>query len=144
MKSWRPLTLILIVMLVGGCATIVDGGGQVIAVNTYPSGATCAFERDGDRIGVISSTPGSLAVDKSRKTILVTCRKLGYQSVMGSDASQPDGAIFGNLLFGGPIGLIVDLATGADYHYGSSIYVTFPAPLPPVALSAPLPNAPGS
>jgi hypothetical protein len=42
--------------------------------------------------------------------------------------SRPDGAIFGNIVIGGLIGLLVDLGTGADHNYGSTITVTFPPP----------------
>ncbi len=143
MKPWRCLLPAVLAVLTGGCATIVDGGGQVISVNTVPSGASCTFDRNGHRIGMIASTPGTLAVDKSRKTIVVTCDKPGYQTVMGSDASQAGGMIFGNLIFGSVIGVIVDLATGADYEYGSSIFVTFPPKLSPVAQMPPPSGAPG-
>jgi hypothetical protein len=114
--------------LTAGCATILEGDGQVISVNNFPTGATCTFNRDGQIIGAISSTPGSLAVDKSRKTIVVTCEKSGYPPVVGSDVSHADGAIYANILFGGLIGLLVNLATGADHYYGSTINVTFPPP----------------
>jgi hypothetical protein len=132
MRPWRCLPVAL-VAFTGGCATIIDGGAQVITVTTVPSGASCAFDRDGERIGVISNTPGSLGVDRSRKAIVVTCEKPGYEPVAGSDVSQADGAIFGNILFGGLIGAAVDLATAAEYHYGSTIIVTFPEPRPRVA-----------
>jgi len=69
--------------------------------------------------------------------------KPGYQTVMGSDASQAGEMIFGNLIFGGVIGMIVDLATGADYEYGSSIFVTFSRDCPPVAQMLPSRGAPG-
>ncbi len=108
--------------LTAGCATIVNGGGQTIAVNTYPSGALCRFTRGGRELGVISSTPGSLAVDKSRKTLLVTCTKPGYQPIVASDPSAEDGTIYASLLFTGPFA-VVDLMTAADYEYRSIINV---------------------
>lgn len=131
MRLWRHL-LVLLVAFTSGCATIVEGGAQVITVTTIPSGASCTFDRDGQRIGVIFDTPGSLAVDSSRKAIVVTCEKPGYEPVAGSDVSQPDGAIFSNILLAlaAPIGLIVDLEIAADYHYGATIIVTFPQPRP--------------
>ncbi len=106
----------------------MEGDGQVISVNTIPAGASCTFTRDGEVIGSITNTPGSLAVNKSRKTILVSCEKPGYQTIVGSDISRPDGAIFGNILIGGLIGLLVDLGTAADHNYGGTITVTFPPP----------------
>lgn len=141
--AWRGLLFPLLALLNGGCATVIDGGGQVISINTVPSGADCALVRDGTWIGQVVSTPGSIAVDPSRDTIVVTCAKPGYGAVVGSDAAVPKGQIFGNLLLG-PIGIpgaIVDLSTQADYAYGSNIMVTFPQTFP-VARYEPPPGAP--
>jgi hypothetical protein len=130
-KPWRCLPFLLVAFTTG-CATIVEGGAQVITVTTVPSGASCTFDRGGQRIGVIFDTPGSLAVNSSRTAIVVTCEKPGYEPVAGSDVSQSDGAIFSNILLAlaAPIGMIVDMSTEADYHYGATIIVTFPQPRP--------------
>ena len=89
--SWRGLVFPLLALLNGGCATVIDGGGQVISINTVPSGADCALVRDGTWIGQVVSTPGSIAVDPGRDTIVVTCAKPGYGAVVGSDAAVPKG-----------------------------------------------------
>ncbi len=128
MQRMHRFIPLLLAALLAGCATIVDGGGQVISVNSVPAGASCSFTRDGAQIGLVPSTPGSVAVDKSRKTIVVSCDKADYQTMVGSVASASDGAIWGNMLFGGLIGLAVDWATSADYYYGSNVTVTFAKP----------------
>ena len=123
LRSLLPFTALA---LTGGCATIVNGGGQVISVNTDPMGASCLLKRNGSRIGAISPTPGTFAVDKSRKTIVVTCEKPGYQPVMASNVAHSTFTVLGNIVFGWLIGVIVDELTGADYEYASTMNVDLP------------------
>jgi hypothetical protein len=109
--------MILAMSVLSGCATLVVGTSQTITVMTDPPGATCAFDRDAKSAGAVSSTPGSLRVDRSSKELMVTCSKDGFQPVKTGDSSHFTGATFGNIIAGGLIGVVVDAASGADSGY---------------------------
>ncbi len=106
-----------------GCASIVEGTDQSVTVQTTPSGASCELKRDGEVIGVVNPTPGTVTVDKSKDDISVICRKDGYQDGSGAFSSDFQGMTFGNLLFGGIIGVAVDASSGAMHEYPASVTV---------------------
>jgi hypothetical protein len=106
-----------------GCATIVKGHSQQINVVTHPPGAVCELLRDGDSVATVNPTPGTVTVDKSRKDLSVSCRKEGYQPGEGKVASKFHPMTFGNILFGGIIGIGIDAASGAMTEYDESVAV---------------------
>ena len=106
-----------------GCASIVEGTDQSVTVQTAPSGASCELKRDGEVIGVVNPTPGTVTVDKSKDDIAVICKKDGYQDASGAFSSDFQGMTFGNILFGGLIGVAVDASSGAMHEYPASVSV---------------------
>ena len=124
---WRtPLYLLacLSLSLVSGCATIVKGTTQSVTVSTDPAGANCALSRDGAQIAVVNPTPGTVTVEKARGTIALACKKLGYQDSAGVLASTFQAMTFGNILFGGIIGVAVDAGSGAMNEYPPMVTIT--------------------
>jgi hypothetical protein len=115
-----------------GCATIMEGTGQSIAISTTPAGATCTVSREGGTLGQIASTPGSIRVDKSKNDIAVACSKSGYQTATITHSPHFVGTTFGNIALGGGTGAVVDASTGANYEYPAQINVEL-APLSPAA-----------
>ena len=103
------------------CASIVEGTDQSVTVQTTPSGASCELKRDGEVIGVVNPTPGTVTVDKSKNDIAVICKKEGYQDASGAFSSDFQGMTFGNILFGGLIGVAVDASSGAMHEYPASV-----------------------
>lgn len=110
--------------LLVGCATIIEGTDQTVTVTTTPSGAICEFKRGGQTVAVVNPTPGSAMVDKSKEDISVTCNKDGYHGGGASLTSEFQGMTFGNILFGGIIGVAIDAGSGAMHEYKPSIHVT--------------------
>ena len=106
-----------------GCASIVEGTDQSVTIQTTPSGASCELKRDGQVIGVVNPTPGTVTVDKSKDDIAVICKKDGYQDASGAFSSGFQGMTFGNILFGGLIGVAVDAGSGAMHEYPASVTV---------------------
>ncbi len=115
---------IALALTFSGCASIVEGTDQSVTVQTNPSGASCELKRDGTVIGVVNPTPGTVNVDKSKDDIAVLCKKEGYQDGSGAFSSEFQGMTFGNLLFGGIIGVAVDASSGAMHEYPASVTVT--------------------
>jgi len=118
------VVLAVIAFLGSGCATLTKGSSQTITVSTDPSGANCALSRDGKMVAVINPTPGSIPVEKSSGTISVLCKRAGYQDSAGVLASEFQAMTFGNILFGGLIGLAVDAASGAMNQYPEMVTIT--------------------
>jgi len=73
---------------------------------------------------VINPTPGSIPVEKSTKDLSVICDKPGYQPSAGALASTFQAMTFGNILFGGLIGVAVDAGSGAMNEYPTLITLT--------------------
>jgi len=106
-----------------GCASIVEGTDQSVTVQTTPSGASCELKRDGEVVGVVNPTPGTVTVDKSKDDIAIICQKDGYQYASGAFSSDFQGMTFGNILFGGLIGVAVDASSGAMHEYPASVTI---------------------
>ena len=122
-KSYLRQVLVgICCVLVGGCASIIKGGGsQAIQLKSVPSGANCIVTDNvtGDNIASIT-TPNIVSLNKSRGYFKYS----KYNVVCAMDNNLPQNGIIegyangwyigGNLIFGGLIGyLIVDPATGA-------------------------------
>lgn len=110
--------------VLAGCATIVEGPDQRVAINTSPSGAQCAIERNGELIATAAPTPHSVVIRKTSQPIQITCEKPGFQT--RSEIVEPDAAgwSIGNIVFGligAPIGLLIDSTTGALNKYDANI-----------------------
>jgi hypothetical protein len=125
MKNARTVALLaaLAVILLNGCATLTTSSSQTVTMMTEPPGATCTFKREGQVIGVVNPTPGSLSVQKSHKPIDVACAKDGFIDAVGTVGSRFQPMTFGNVLFGGIIGIVVDAASGASAEYEPQITV---------------------
>ncbi len=111
-------------LTVTGCATIVRGSLQSVIVNTSPPGAACIFNRDGRIIATAEPTPKTVDIEKGRKDIVVTCSRRGYKEASAPLLSTFEGWTFGNILFGGLIGVAVDAGSGAMHDYPQSIRIT--------------------
>lgn len=104
-----------------GCASITGTTGQSVSVQTMSqegvevTGAKCDMTNSKGKWFVTS--PGSVNITRSNDNLVVQCRKEPYEVGTGSIVSETKGAMFGNIIFGGGIGAIVDHNTGAAYEY---------------------------
>jgi hypothetical protein len=62
------------------------------------------------------TTPGVLMLNRKQLGYILTFEKQGYKPVEISLQRRVDGWVFGNILMGGLIGIIVDFSTGAAYR----------------------------
>lgn len=144
MKLLRLTALGALAFATGACSTIIEGTSQNISVSTQPPEASCELVRDGVVIGLISSTPGSVKVEKNKQNIIITCKKDGYRDGVYRNESDFAGATAGNILLGGIIGVGIDAATGAANKYDGDVAIVLeslpaaaPAPVTP-AVAAPV------
>ena len=97
-------------LLLFGCATIIHGTKQRIGISSSPTGAKVSV--DNDSVGV---TP--LFVNLKRKDdYIVTIELPGYQKAQLTITSSVSGWVWGNIVFGGLIGLAIDAASGGLYE----------------------------
>ena len=124
-RAWLSLTPLCVIALFAlqGCATIVRGSTQSVIVNTKLPGAACSFSRGGQMIATANPTPETVNIEKGRKDVIVTCSKTGYREASAPLQSVFEGWTFGNILFGGLIGVAVDAGSGAMHDYPQSIKI---------------------
>lgn len=123
-RGLQKTCLFCSVILLGGCATIIDGSSQEITINTNPKGAECVLERQGVPVGQISKTPGTVVVKKTKYDMKISCDKPGYETATYLNHSGSAGATFGNIVAGGFIGWGIDSASGSDNKYDSPVNIT--------------------
>lgn len=121
LRNYFAIFLILTIIISPGCASIIDGGPQLIPMKSYPSEANLSIIDlySGDKIYngktpyTASLARGAGYFKKARYKIIVD--KEGYANKEIIIEGSPNGwYIGGNLFLGGLIGwLIVDPATGA-------------------------------
>jgi hypothetical protein len=97
------------------CATIMHGSKQNIAVNSNPSGATIFV--DNQQMGV---TPATLNLSRKQSHV-VRLTLDGYQPYEMTMARGTSGWVWGNIVFGGLIGLVVDASSGAIYKLSPDV-----------------------
>ncbi len=113
-----------LLLLHGGCASVVRGGSEKLMIQTSPSGASVRLST-----GQSGTTPFEVEV-RRKDTIFVSISKAGYKPLETAVISSIDGASLGigtaaNLLFLPVINDIVDYQTGANYsHKPNPLVVT--------------------
>lgn len=109
------------ILLLTGCASIVSKSSWPITINSSPSEAKISIK---DKKGVeiyTGNTPATLNLKSgagffSKARYQVTFEKIGYDKKVVPVEFKLNGWYFGNIIFGGPIGLlIIDPATGAMF-----------------------------
>lgn len=108
---YRSLALsICLASLSTGCALIIHGKRQPVNVTSSPAGAEVMVD------GVSRGTcPTRLNLDrKSSHTVRIQLE--GYQPIEMKLERKMSGWIWGNVLFGGLVGVCIDVSTGSMYR----------------------------
>lgn len=110
-----------------GCASIATSSHQTLHIKTVDEnnnivyGANCSVSNDkGDWF---VKTPGHVKVQKSSQTLRINCKKSGYRPTLKKVGSTLDGAFYGNIICGGPVGMVVDHCTEKGYGYPEEIVI---------------------
>ncbi len=92
-----------------GCATIMHGTRQSVGIASNPSSASVWIDKS-----YVGNTP--MIAEMSRKdNHIVRIELEGYQPYEATFSRQLSGWVFGNVIFGGVIGLAVDAISGGLY-----------------------------
>jgi len=109
-----------------GCASIVSGTSQVVSVETRKNdapvaGANCKLVNSKGTYYV--TTPGTVTIHRAYGDLTVRCDKEELDAGFATVKSTTKPMAFGNVLFGGAIGVAVDTSSGAAYDYPEVIMV---------------------
>lgn len=123
-----PLAFVsALTLLSSGCATITSDAMQTVSVNTKTKDgqavdkAKCLLKNDKGSWQVES--PGLVAVHRSAEDLMIECKKEGLEDGFLRAISRASGGMFGNILFGGGIGAIIDHSKGTGYNYPNDMPV---------------------
>lgn len=153
MSRFSIYLLLLISILVTGCASITGSRNQPISVTTTHegkpiNGAYCTLVNDKGTWYV--NTPGSVVIQKSYGDMSATCKKEETHVGVSTFQSANEGSVWGNVLAGGIIGYAVDASSGAGFSYPPTLNIemikgnTIPAlPTGPQSGAATTEAAPG-
>lgn len=128
-KNTVLLSVILSSAFLTGCSTLTaDGTSQNLSVMTYTAdrkdllGATCEMRNDEGSWTAV--TPATVMVHRSNKDLIIKCTKEGYADAHANVVSKTKANMFGNIIFGGGIGAIIDHNNGSAYDYPTAIKMT--------------------
>lgn len=121
----HPALSVALVTMLASCGTIMNPGPFFVPVNTQPDGATVVYR--GAQVG---KTPCQIAMEPDDLQLQV--RLPGFEPATVQVRHSTNLWMFGNILFGGVIGLIIDVAT-----FSTTVVDTDPVEIVLVPLSAP-------
>lgn len=97
--------LVIALLASTGCASLIDPGPDFVPVSSNPTAAEVYL--DGRRVG---RTPLTLEVHRKADAIVTVYHEGGSPPLSYWVPVVNNGAYFGNLLFGGVVGMIIDIA----------------------------------
>jgi len=118
------LSILVLVMVSSGCATILDGSSQPVNFNSSPNGARIYV--NGMEVG---TTPLNMLMKRS-KTTMILAKRNGYEDQQLVLQTKTNNAFWGNILSGGFLGSTTDYASGAMIEYSPNMYFITLNPIP--------------
>ena len=114
-------SVLALATFVTGCASITGTTNQNVSIQTLQaSGAEVAdakCELTNAKGKWFVTTPGSVGITRSNDDMQVICKKEGQEPGRAVVVSATKGSMFGNIIFGGGIGAVIDHNSGAAYEY---------------------------
>lgn len=118
-RRWKAIAgLALVSPAIAGCATIVSGRHADVTINSAPEHAQVTVRDHRGMTVAQTTTPAVIPLKRGsgffkRARYTATLEKPGYEPAQVAINSQLNPWLFGNALFGGVPGMIVDPYTGA-------------------------------
>lgn len=126
----RLLTLALVCLgavISSGCATITSSEMQQLTVVAYGDqgrrldNVQCLARND--KGFWQAKAPGILSVQRSAEDLMVECKKEGLPPGLARAISRVAAGMFGNIVFGGGVGAIIDHTKGTGYNYPDALNI---------------------
>ena len=116
MRHWISIAMFAVAAPLTGCATILEGDTQEIAMHVTPEDAQCLGWRHEQMVGIYRPLFQEMTVSKSKDDLLITCSAYGYNNArLRLTPSRSSWDVTGSNVF--------DYATGALSHYDGSITI---------------------
>lgn len=106
----RTIVVATSALFMAACATLIHGPEQDLAINSTPAGASITI--DGEQLG---ETPAVVRLARSREHYLQLDLP-GYLPYQMKLSRTTSGWVWGNIVFGGVIGVVIDASSGAMYR----------------------------
>lgn len=126
---YKNIIFVLGLTILSGCASITGDTTQFVRIETLDEhgvavkGAQCSLQNDyGTMTG---KSGGQILTRKSSKDLFIECDKDGYPTASARAISRANGGMFGNILFGGGVGAIIDHNKGTAYNYPQWMKLVF-------------------
>ncbi len=122
MRTLGALIVTAAALLAGGCASIIHGGPRMISVASQPQGAKATISKESGELVSVNTTPFTVTLDPKKgyfkgQPYNIRLELPGYKSAEIAITPQVSGWYWGNILFGGLIGMLaVDPVTGSMYN----------------------------
>lgn len=111
MRSSGLAAVLAALLLVGGCASMVNGPTQTIPVTSDPAGALVFLDDVGAGV-----TPCKVTLDRKSDHLLVL-RKDGHEEYTMELRRTASPWVYGNVFFGGLVGIYSDTQGGAQFQF---------------------------
>lgn len=127
MRSFKLAILGTFIVLTTGCASITGSEMQQLSLTTKGEdtktveGVKCKLQNDKGTWEATS--PGFVNVRRSSEDLTVECKKDGEKDGLLKAISRAAGSMFGNIIFGGGIGAMIDHNKGTGYNYPDALPV---------------------
>ena len=121
MKPVNACSLFVLALATQACASVVSDDKSTTYIETDPENARC--ELHGQDFKRVINTPNSISLPAEAAPITIACKAPGYATTTETLDTKIDGWIFGNILLGGGIGILIDLARGAGQKYPPRVTV---------------------
>ena len=119
------IALSAVVIATTGCSTLTQDSNQSLALTSsyqgQPVDAQCQLSNDKGQWD--SKAPSNVMVRKSSEDLDVTCKKDGMPDGLLKAVSRAAGSMWGNIIFGGGVGAIIDHSKGTGYDYPNQLLV---------------------
>lgn len=108
----------LVLTFASGCATIVKDDSQPVAFSSDPQGSTVSIN------GIPrETTPTTMMIKRQNQAQMVTFELTDYHPVTFKLEKSMAGMVWGNIIFGGVVGAVVDASSGKGINYEDSVHV---------------------
>jgi hypothetical protein len=109
MKKWLAGVVAIVMTALFGCASIMNGTTQDVGISSSPSNARVTVD------GRLAGKTPFIAQLKRKDNHTIKIELEGYQPFEATFTRSASGWVWGNLAFGGLIGLAIDAISGSMY-----------------------------
>lgn len=120
-------TILAASLVFSGCASITSSEMQMVSLNTKAEDgqtidkAKCTLKNDKGVWEAVS--PSFVSIHRSAEDLTVECKKEGIADGFLRAISRAAGGMWGNIIFGGGVGAIIDHNKGTGYDYPNELPV---------------------